>query len=143
MFGLEASFGARAIKALKSAVTESLYHAILYPDRIQDAMTWRFEAGERLTFHVRVRQAAKVPGPFRRLSPSIALKRNFLAGEIDGKTSKNPRPGTPRIVLQCRDQSCGSARPDVSLCLGIARLMEALVKILHAAAANRHTFSFD
>jgi hypothetical protein len=48
MFGLDASFGARAIKALKSAVTESLYHAILYPDRIQDAMTWRFEAGERL-----------------------------------------------------------------------------------------------
>jgi hypothetical protein len=54
----------------------------LYPDRIQDAMTWRFEAGERLTFHVRVRQTAKVPGPFRRLSPSIALKRNFLAVDL-------------------------------------------------------------
>ncbi len=79
MFGLDASFGARAIKALKAAVTECLYHETSYPDRIQDAMTWRFEAGERLTFHVGVRQAAKVPGPFRRLSPSIALKRNFLA----------------------------------------------------------------
>jgi hypothetical protein len=79
MSGLDASFGARAIKALKSAVTECLYHERLYPDRIQDAMTWRLEAGERPTFHVRVRQAAKVPGRFRRLSPSIALKRNFLA----------------------------------------------------------------
>ena len=82
MFGLDASFGARAIKALKPAVTECLYHEILYPDRIQDAMTWRFEAGARLTFHVRVRQTAKVPGPFRRLSPSIALKRNFLAVDL-------------------------------------------------------------
>jgi hypothetical protein len=53
MLGLDASFGARAIEALKAAVTECLDHAILYPDRIQDAMTWRFEAGERLTFHVR------------------------------------------------------------------------------------------
>jgi hypothetical protein len=44
MFGLDASFGARAIKALKPAVTECLYHETLYPDRIQDAMTWRFEA---------------------------------------------------------------------------------------------------
>jgi hypothetical protein len=45
-------------------------------------MTWRFEAGERLPFHVRVRQAPKVPGPIRRLSPSIALKRNFLAVDL-------------------------------------------------------------
>ena len=82
MFGLDASFGARAIKAFKPAVTECLYHETLYPDRIQDAMTWRCEAGERLTFHVRVRQAPKVPGPFRHLSPSIAPKRNFLAVDL-------------------------------------------------------------
>jgi hypothetical protein len=47
-------------------------------------MQWRgvAEAGERLTFHVRVRQTPKVPGPFRRLSPSIVLKRNFLAVDL-------------------------------------------------------------
>jgi hypothetical protein len=78
MFGLDASFGARAKKALKPAVTECLDHETSDPDRIQDAMTWRFEAGERLTFHLRVRQAAKVPPPFRHLSRSIACTRKSL-----------------------------------------------------------------
>jgi hypothetical protein len=42
MLGLDASFGASAIKALKPAVTECLDHAILYPDRIQDAINVAF-----------------------------------------------------------------------------------------------------
>ena len=85
MFGLDASFGARAIKALKPAVTECLDHETLYPDRIQDAMTWRFEADERLTFHVRVRQAPKGPCT---LSEFIAVYRpqaEFSGGRFDGK----------------------------------------------------------
>jgi hypothetical protein len=38
VLGLDASFSASAIKALKPGMTECLDHAVLYPDRIQDVM---------------------------------------------------------------------------------------------------------
>jgi hypothetical protein len=41
MLGLDASFGARAVKALKPSMTECLDHILLYPDRIQDARSLR------------------------------------------------------------------------------------------------------
>jgi hypothetical protein len=46
MLGLDSSFGASAIKALKPGMTECLDHAALYPDRIQDAIlrhVWGWE----------------------------------------------------------------------------------------------------
>ena len=38
MLGLDTSFGASAIKALKPGMTECLDHTVLYPDKIQDSM---------------------------------------------------------------------------------------------------------
>jgi hypothetical protein len=49
MLGLDTSFGASAIKALKPGMTECLDHVTLYPDRIQDSTVWRSSALGPLT----------------------------------------------------------------------------------------------
>ncbi len=40
MLGLDASFGASAMKAIEPSMTKCLDHVELYPDRIQDAMQY-------------------------------------------------------------------------------------------------------
>lgn len=40
MLGLDAGFGASAIKALQPGMTERLDHVAVYPDRIQYSMMW-------------------------------------------------------------------------------------------------------
>ncbi len=81
MIGLDASFGARAIKALKPAVTGCLYQETLYPDRIQDTITWRFEAGERLTFTCKSGSLLRSLDLFGVYRPQA----EFSGGRFDGK----------------------------------------------------------